>query len=283
MAKQAPRMGAQYTRAPRVLRKRARIVVDAATRVRAVLTLPAARARKPLKVALVMGHGAGGTMEQPQVVALADALAARGALVLRFNFAYADAGRRAPDRPQLLGATFRAAAAWLEARPEARGRSLVLGGKSMGGRIATHLAALGDRCDGLWLLGYPLHPAGRPEVMRDAHLKDVKCPLLFLEGTRDPLCELALLRPVLKRLGRRATLHVVEGGDHSFKVPKKTGRSEEEVRAELVEASARWLAKLKPGAARSPAAARPKRSPAPSSATPRGGTSRRESRPAPRR
>lgn len=266
-----------------MLRRKARIAVEAEVRVRAVLTLPAARAPRPLKVALVMGHGAGGTMEQPLVVALADALAARGALVLRFNFAYADAGRRAPDRPQVLGATYRAAAAWLAARPEARGRALVLGGKSMGGRIATHLAALGDRCDGVWLLGYPLHPARRPQSMRDAHLADVKCPLLFLEGTRDPLCDLALLSPVMKRLGRRATLHVVEGGDHSFKVPKKSGRSEDEVLTELVEASARWLLKLKPKAARSPAPARLRRSPATSSATPRGGTSTRGLRPAPRR
>jgi predicted alpha/beta-hydrolase family hydrolase len=259
-------MGAQHTRV--------RIPVDAETSVGAVLTLPDAGAANPLGVAIVFGHGAGSTMDQPMVVELADALAARGAPVLRFNFAYADAGKGAPDRPPLLIATFRAAAAWLSARPEAKGRALVLGGKSMGGRIASHLAALGDPCDGLWFVGYPLHPAGQPQKMRDKHLKDAPCPMLFLAGTRDPLCDLALLKPVLERIGPRATLHVVEGGDHSFAVLKKSGRTDAEVFEELVDVSARWMATLKP---------RPASSPAPSSATPRAGTTKRGSRPAPRR
>ena len=253
-----------------------RLKVDEKTSVRAVLTLPPAGVIKPLPVALVLAHGAGGTMAQPLVVQLADALAARGALVLRFNFAYADAGRRAPDRGPLLAAAYRAAAAWLAARPEAKGRVLVLGGKSLGGRVASGLAALGDRADGVYLLGYPLHPAGQPEKMRDAHLGDVPCPLLFLAGTRDALCDLALLKPVLTRLGRRATLVVIEGGDHSFAVPKRTGRTPDDVLEELASASARWLAKLRP-------TPRPGRSPAPSSATPRAGTTRRGSRSAPRR
>jgi hypothetical protein len=269
-------MAAQYTRGAQPKRRAARLKVDAKTAVRAVLTLPPAGVVKPLQVALVLAHGAGGTMAQPLVVRLADALAARGALVLRFNFAYADAGRRAPDRGPLLAAAYRAAAAWLGARPEAKRRALVLGGKSMGGRVASGLAALGDRADGVYLLGYPLHPAGQPEKMRDAHLGDVPCPLLFLEGTRDPLCELTLLRPILRRLGRRATLVVIDGGDHSFAVPKRSGRTADDVLEELVEASALWLRKLKP-------APRPGRSRAPSSATPRAGTTARGSRSAPRR
>ena len=110
-------------------RRAARLRVDEKRYVRAVLTLPPAGVVEPLKVALVLAHGAGGTMAQPLVVQLADALAARGALVLRFNFAYADAGRRAPDRGPLLAAAYRAAAAWLAKRPEAKGRVLVLGGK----------------------------------------------------------------------------------------------------------------------------------------------------------
>jgi predicted alpha/beta-hydrolase family hydrolase len=247
------------------------------TSVRAVLTMPPAGVPRPLAVALVLAHGAGGTMQQPLVVALADALAARGAMVLRFNFVYADAGRRAPDRAPLLAAAYRAAAAWLAARPEAKGRALVLGGKSMGGRVATGLAALGDRCDGVYLVGYPLHPAGQHDRLRDEHFPGVRCPLLFLEGTRDPLCDLALLRPVLKRLGRRATLVVIEDGDHSFAVPKRTGRTADDVLAELADASARWLAGLRPKPAR------PGRSRAPSSATPRAGTTARGSRSAPRR
>ena len=259
-------MGAQYT--PKTIE--ARIDVDATTSVRAALTLPSPEGK--LKVALAIGHGAGSTMDQPILVRLAEALAREGALVLRFNFVYSDTGRRSPDRPPVLVATWRAAAAWLAARPEAKGRPLVLGGKSMGGRIASHLAALGDRCDGLWFLGYPLHPAGQPEKMRDAHLADAPCPMLFFAGTRDPLCDLALLRPVLARLGTRATLHVIEGGDHSFAVLKSTGRTPAEIEQELLEVSVGWLAKIKVRkvAKPAPAAARPAASP--SSARPRAGT-----------
>ena len=223
-----------------------RLAVRPGTKVRAVLTSPPRGIARPLRAAIVLAHGAGGTMEQPLVIALADALASRGALVLRFNFAYADAGRRAPDRPPLLAAAYRAAVAWLVARPAARGRTLVLGGKSLGGRVATGLAALGDRCDGLYLVGYPLHPAGEKTKLRDEHFPHTRCPILFLEGTRDPLCDLALLRPVLRRIGHRATLHLVDGGDHSFAVPKSTGRGADDVLAELADASARWLAKLRP-------------------------------------
>jgi predicted alpha/beta-hydrolase family hydrolase len=123
----------------------------------------------------------------------------------------------------------------------------VLGGKSMAGRMASMLLAepLGaPKAAGLLLVGYPLHPAGQPEKLRTEHLPRVPCPMLFLEGTRDPLCDLALLKPVLRKLGRRATLHVVEGGDHSFAVPKALGRSSTEVVAELVDATMDWLAKL---------------------------------------
>src|SRR5262249_55468 len=144
----------------------------------------------------------------------ADALARRGALVLRFNFPYTDAGRRAPDRAPVLVAAVAAAARWLAARPRARGVPLVLGAKSMGGPRASMLLAESGAppTAGLLLVGYPPPPAGRPTELRAAHLPAVPCPMLFLEGTRDPLCDLARLRPVLRRLGRRASLHVVEGG-----------------------------------------------------------------------
>jgi predicted alpha/beta-hydrolase family hydrolase len=154
----------------------------------------------------------------------------------------------------------------------------VLGGKSMGGRIASHLAALGDPCDGLWFLGYPLHPAGQPKKMRDAHLADAPCPMLFLAGTRDPLCDLALLRPVIERLGPRATLHVVEGGDHSFDVLKSSGRTAAEVEQELVQTSVDWLAKLE--VRKAPAPSPPAGSP--SSATRPAGTRARGARSAKR-
>ena len=269
-----PRMGAQYT--PKTIE--ARIAVDETTSVRAALTLPSPSGK--LDVALAIGHGAGSNMDQAILVRLAEAFAREGALVMRFNFVYTETGRRSPDRPPVLVATWRAAAAWLAARPEAQGRALVLGGKSMGGRIASHLAALGDRCDGLWFLGYPLHPAGQPEKMRDAHLKDAPCPMLFLAGTRDPLCDLELLKPVLKRLGARATLHVVEGGDHSFAVLKSSGRTAAEVEQELIDVSTRWL-EVRKAATPAPAAAPPAKST--SSATRRAGTTPRGSRSATRK
>ena len=277
-ARKAPRMGAQYT--PKTIP--ARIKVDSKSSVSAALTLPSPEVKA--NVALAFAHGAGSNMDQPVVVRLAEALAARGTLVLRFNFVYSEQKKGRPDFPPVLIATYRAVAAWLSARPEAEGRPLVLGGKSMGGRIASHLAALGERCDGLWFLGYPLHPAGQPEKMRDAHLADAPCPMLFLEGTRDPLCDLSLLGPVLERIGPRATLHVIEDGDHSLAVRKSSGRTNAQVEEELVDVSEKWFAKLKVRKAAKPAPApRPARSGASSSATRRAGTTPRGRSSAPRR
>ncbi len=236
-------MGAQYTR------RRVRIRVDAATTVSGVLAGPkalraTAAAPLPLRgVAVVLGHGAGGDMTNAFLSAVHEGLAAQGALVLKFNFAYTEAGRKAPDSPARLLATYRAAAAWLAAQPAVRGRALVLGGKSMGGRIASHVVALGDPADGLLFLGYPLHPAGQPEKLRDAHLADVRVPMLFVTGTRDPLCELTLLRPVLAKLGRRATLVLITDGDHSFHVRKSTGRDDAAATAEVIAACVKWLVK----------------------------------------
>ena len=242
-----PRMGAQYT--PKTIE--ARIDVDTTTSVRAALTLPSPDGK--LDVALAIGHGAGSNMDQPILIRMAEAFAREGALVLRFNFVYSDTGRRSPDRPQVLIATWRAAAAWLAARPEAKGRPLVLGGKSMGGRIASHLVALGDPADGLLFLGYPLHPAGQPGKLRDAHLGAIRAPMLFVAGTRDPLCDLALLRPVLKKVGRRATLARIDDGDHSFHVRKSSGRDDAAATAEVVRTCVKWLEKRSPGAGPSPA------------------------------
>lgn len=256
-----------------------RLRVDATTTVGGVLAAPR-RGGGPLAgVAVVLGHGAGADMTNRFLSAVHEGLAARGALVLKFNFAYTEAGRKAPDPPARLLAAYRAAAAWLAARPAARGRALVLGGKSMGGRVASHLAALGDPADGLLFLGYPLHPAGQPAKLRDAHLGAIRAPMLFVAGTRDPLCDLALLAPVLRRLGRRATLAVIADGDHSFHVRKASGRDDAAAIAEVIEAAARWLARRRPLSAsrRAPTAGgRPaRRSPAPSSSSARGGTTRR--------
>jgi uncharacterized protein len=188
--------------------------------------------------AVALAPGAGTSMDNPLLVAVAEGLAARGHRVLRFNFAYQERGSKRPDPPKLLIATYRAAAGALRAEGD---RRLVIGGRSMGGRMASLLAAEGYACDGLLFLGYPLHPAGKPEQLRDAHLPQVRAPMLFLQGTRDALCDLALLRPVLARLGDRAKKHEVAGGDHGFEVRKMDGRTPESVLAEVIGAAARWI------------------------------------------
>jgi len=262
-------IGAQYTR------RAVRIRIDEATTVSGVLAVPKG-AGALSGVAVALAHGAGADMTHPFLSAVHEGLAARGAVVLKSNFPYTEAGRKAPDAPAKLLATARATAAWLAARPEAKGRALVLGGKSMGGRIASHLVALGERADGLLFLGYPLHPAGKPGSLRDAHLAAVACPMLFVEGTRDPLCDLALLRPVLARLGRRATLAVIDDGDHSFHVRKSSGRDDAAALAEVIDASARWLAERAPATAPRPVPrGRARPSPDAASSSDRGGTTPR--------
>ena len=196
---------------------------------------PAAPARG---VTFVLAHGAGTNMDHAFLVAVAERLAARGVAVVRFNFPYTERGDRAPDRAPVLEACYRAVLA--QVRADLGGDRLVIGGKSMGGRMASHLAAAGEPLDGLVFLGYPLHPAGRPQQLRDAHLPRIAVPMLFLTGTRDALCPLDTLRPILARLPQ-ATLHVVDDGDHSFAVRKKSGRTAEMVLDELADATVGWL------------------------------------------
>jgi predicted alpha/beta-hydrolase family hydrolase len=195
----------------------------------------------PSAVAIALAPGAGTSMESPALVAVADGLAARGHTVLRFNFAYRERGSKRPDPQKTLVATYRAAADTLRARGAGK---LVIGGKSMGGRMASLLAAEGYACDGLVFFGYPLHPAGKPEELRDAHLPKVRAPMLFVQGTRDALCDLKLLRPVLARLGERAELHEVAGADHSFEVRKMDGRTPQSVMEEVLGAAADWIERV---------------------------------------
>ena len=167
-------------------------------------------------------------------------LAERGLATLRYQFPYMEAGRRAPSPPRVLVATVRAAAEKADRLAPELPR--FAGGKSMGGRMSSTAAAEGALPDlrGLVFYGFPLHAPGRTEAKRADHLQQVEAPLLFLQGTRDKLADLAKLRPVLRKLGRRAQLHVVEGGDHSFHVPKRSGRSDGEVQAELADRVAEW-------------------------------------------
>jgi predicted alpha/beta-hydrolase family hydrolase len=193
---------------------------------------------------LVFAHGAGAGMRQAFMEAMAARLWKRGAATFRYQFPYMETGRGGPSPPALLTATVRSAVD--KAGELAGDLPLLAGGKSMGGRM-TSLAAAASPLPGvrgLIFFGFPLHAAGRPSVERGEHLRDVTLPMLFLQGTRDRLADLQLLRPLCDGLGRRATLHAVEGGDHSFCVLKRSERSDAEVLDELADAFQRWNAPL---------------------------------------
>jgi uncharacterized protein len=172
--------------------------------------------------ALILGHGAGAGQRSPFMIAFARALASHGLDVVTFNFLYTEQKRRAPDKAPLLEACYAAAIDAVRDGVESARHSLFIGGKSMGGRIATQVAAArkGAGLAGLILLGYPLHPPGRPEQRRDAHLPSVGRPMFFIQGSRDAFGTPQELAPVLQAIGATATIHVVEGGDHSFKTPR---------------------------------------------------------------
>jgi predicted alpha/beta-hydrolase family hydrolase len=187
---------------------------------------------------VALGHGAGGTRRTPFLLRLAESLAASGRRALLFNFPYSEARRRIPDPKARLEATVAAVAQLARASGAAR---LVLGGKSMGGRIASQAVAQGLAADGLVFLGYPLHPPGKPETLRDAHLPGIAAPMLFVQGTRDAFARWDLLEATLARLGERATLLKLEQGDHSFKVPKRTGLVAADVERLVFEGVAAWL------------------------------------------
>jgi predicted alpha/beta-hydrolase family hydrolase len=178
---------------------------------------------------LVLGHGAGSPMTAPLLAGFCDAIAGLGVATLRFDFPYMREGRRAPDRAPVLIEEYRAAFA--EAQERADGMPVLAGGRSMGGRMASMAVAEGMPAAGLVFLAYPLHPPGRPEKIRDAHLYDIAVPMLFVQGTRDTFAQPDLLAGVLARLGSRAELVTIEGGDHGFKVaggqrdPHRIGQS----------------------------------------------------------
>ncbi len=188
---------------------------------------------------IVLAHGAGSGMRIDFMDHFAAGLAERGHRVARFEFPYMAAGRKAPDKGPILEQSFMDA---LEAlAKETKRRKVIAGGKSMGGRIASQAAAKGMPVDGLLFLGYPLHAPGRPDRIRDAHLKDIKVPMLFVEGTRDPFCPLDTLDRVLEPLKKTSTVVVIEDGDHSLKVRKSSGRSTHEAWDEAIESIDNWL------------------------------------------
>src|SRR6266480_2294526 len=202
---------------------------------------------KDARLLYVLAHGAGAGMRHPFLESISQRLAEQGIATLRYQFPYMERRSRRPDPPAVAAATVRAAVA--EAARIAPDLPLVAGGKSFGGRMTSTAQAEeplpGVR--GLVFLGFPLHPPGRPGDGRAGHLAQVQIPMLFLQGTRDEFADLELLRPVVKRLGDRATLHSVDGGDHSFHVLKRSGRTDAEVLEELAAAVEEWATKLPRG------------------------------------
>lgn len=194
---------------------------------------------------LVLGHGAGAGMAHPFLEKLAGELANAGIATLRYQFPYMEERRRVPDRPELLLSTV-AAAVRLETEA-APGLPLLAGGKSMGGRMTSQAAAanLLGGVNGLVFFGFPLHPPNRPGTKRAEHLAKVCVPMLFLQGTRDTLADLTLLRPICANLGSLARLHIIPEADHSFHVLKKSGKTDAEVMTELAQTTAGWANKLK--------------------------------------
>jgi predicted alpha/beta-hydrolase family hydrolase len=205
-----------------------------------------AAAADPVGATLVLGHGAGAGQQSPWIVTFARALSELGLDIITFNFLYSEQRRRLPDRPPLLESCYRAVIAAARQEMASARRCLVIGGKSMGGRIATQVAAA-DRdleINGLVLLGYPLHPPGRPADRRDAHLPAIGRPMLFVQGSRDSFGTPAELAPVLMPLIPPATLHVVEGGDHSFKVSTRDPARQAAVYADVQRAIVGWSREL---------------------------------------
>lgn len=213
------------------------VATDSAGEVSALLWRPS-RAR----ALYLFAHGAGAGMRHPFMESVAGRLADRNVATLRYQFPYMEAGRRGPNPAPILVNTVRSAVA--EASRLEPELPLVAGGKSMGGRMTSTAAAEEalPNVIGLAFFGFPLHAPGRRSAERGAHLAHVGLPMLFLQGTRDKLADLGLLSPLVSDLGSRSVLHVLDGADHGFHVPKRSGRTDEEVLDELCDAFVSWLA-----------------------------------------
>lgn len=216
-----------------------RIAVDPANTVSALFDAP----DSPI-ACYVMAHGAGAGMRHAFLAAVANELGELGIATLRFQFPYMEKGSKRPDRPELCHATVRAAVA--RAAALAPSLPLFAGGRSFGGRMASQAQAAAPLAGvrGLIFLGFPLHAAGKPSDTRADHLARVNVPMLFLQGTQDELADLDLLRPVVERIGERATLTAFEHADHSFHVPARTGRKDAQVRGEVLRALAAWVSHI---------------------------------------
>jgi predicted alpha/beta-hydrolase family hydrolase len=200
------------------------------------------------KACLILAHSAGAGMKHPFMAAVSSELAGLRIATLRYQFPYMERQSRRPDSPALCGATVRVAVD--TAIRLAPGLPLIAGGKSFGGRMTSQAQATAPLPEvrGLAFFGFPLHPPNRPSDERAQHLADVKIPMLFLQGARDEFATLPLLEPVIKQLGDRATLKLTPDADHSFHVPRRTGRTDAEVRMQMLEAFTEWAEALLQGA-----------------------------------
>jgi hypothetical protein len=220
--------------------ERLRFAVEGAGEVSAILMRPASA-----RWLLALAHGAGAGMTHPFLEKLSRELADAGVATLRYQFPYMEQKRRVPDAPLVAAATV--AAAVHAAAKAAPGLGLLAGGKSFGGRMSSQAASQGllEGVRGLVFFGFPLHPPNKPGTKRAEHLAKVPMPMLFLQGTRDTLADLKLLRPICADLGKRATLQIIETADHSFHVLKSSGKSDADVLRELARTTASWAENLK--------------------------------------
>jgi predicted alpha/beta-hydrolase family hydrolase len=220
--------------------KRVTIILESGVRVSGLVLRP-----RGAEAWLVLAHGAGAGMTHPSMELLAVELAARKIATLRYQFPFMENNSKRPDGPDLCRATVRAAAA--VARRLAGNLPLFAGGRSFGGRMTSQAQAAAPLMgvSGLVFFGFPLHTAGSESLQRGAHLSSITIPMLFLQGTRDALAQLPLLKPLLQRIGAHAALHVLDGADHSFHVLVRSGRTDADVRAEMVDAFVAWMAPLR--------------------------------------
>ena len=209
--------------------------------VSAVISVPE-KNRTGAGVGIILAHGAGNDMNHPLMVHVSEGLAASGYLTLRFNFLYREKGRKRPDRQEILETTWEKVYQFLRDHPRYRPKIILAGGKSMGGRVVSQMVAGGVLpVSRLIFLGYPLHPPGRIEKPRGSHFHQIDIPMLFVAGTRDSLCNLAALEKILGKLSAPCELQIIEGGDHSFKLPKSATRTQEDAYQQILEATLEWL------------------------------------------
>jgi predicted alpha/beta-hydrolase family hydrolase len=193
---------------------------------------------------LIIAHGAGHDMNSIFISQLSEGIAKQNILTVKFNFPYMEQGLKAPNTPHVLEETWQQVINTVIEKTGVKRKQIFLSGKSMGGRYATILASKEDLYAGIILFGYPLHAPGKPEKPRFNHLKVIHEPMLFFQGTRDSLCQLDTFKPLLELLSPKPTLHIIEGGDHSFKLLKKIDRTEQSVLDEIIQTSSEWIKQI---------------------------------------